>query len=305
LYVTPFLALPPKGKWIMSSVELLPSSAALDDLLISETTRPDVEPLVIHAGHYALVQNHDGMAADCLDKVRFPGVDLGFAEFSRCTWESACRAMAAKHVKANAKLMVLVNDWQFLTSGAGSRRVSERSAAQRREEYYRGTSTLPPFHLQQLKRHNLSDDVILRNSEKRWLFSESSLRNELSSVIREIVADEKRASEVGIRKFFTENGEPVIDACDEEHGKFCLLYCGNTNCAGEVVSLLAALHQRGVRRFLNIYPSQCREPVGAGTRLAGRLFNLEDLRIINIAVSGATESGGALHTVVERFGPES
>ena len=284
----------------MSGFESLSSCTALDDLLISELARAEAEPLVIHAGHYALVRNHGGQAVDCLDKTRFPGV-----EFSRCTWESACRALAAKHVKVNAQLMVLVNDWQFLTSGAESRRVSERSAAQMREEYYRGTPTLPPSHLQQLIRHNLTDDVILRHSEKQWLFSESALRHDLSTVIREIIADEKRATEAGIRKYFNKNGEPVIDACDEESGAFCLLYCGNTNCAGEVISLLAALHKRGVRRFLNIYPSQCREPVGAGTRLAERIFDLEDFQITNIAVSGATDSGDTLHAVVERFGPQN
>ena len=72
-----------------------------------------------------------------------------------------------------------------------------------------------------------------------------------------------------------------------------------------MISLLAALHKRGVRRFLNIYPSQCREPVGAGTRLAERIFDLEDFQITNIAVSGATDSGDTLHAVVERFGPQN
>jgi hypothetical protein len=288
----------------MSALEMLSSSAELDSLLISELARADVEPLVIHAGHYALVRSREGVATDCLNESSFPGVDLGFAEFSRSTWESACRVIATKHVRARAQLMVLVNDWQFLSSVEDSRGANERAAAIMRNEYYRVTPTLPLSHLQQLARHNLSDDVIFRYSEERWLFSESALRHELKAVIGEVIADKTRASEAGVHKYFNENGEPVVDACDEDSGRFCLLYCGNTNCAGEVISLLENLYKRGVRRFLNIYPMQCREPVGVGTRLADRLFNLGDFQITNVAVGGATQNGDTLHAVVERFGPE-
>jgi hypothetical protein len=288
----------------MSAIESLSSPAALGDLLSSELLRADGTPCVIHAGHFALVCNRDGAPVDCLNQSCFPGSDLGFAEFSRLTWETACRTVAAVRTTSQVKLMVLVNDWQFLKSKESNRSASERAKARMREDYYQSVPLLPPFHFQELIRNNLSENAVFRNQDDCWLFSESALRHQLSTVIREVMADEKRAASAGIRRYFNEDGEPVIEASDEDAGQVCLLYCGNTNCAGEIIMLLENLYRHGIRYFLNVYPAQCREPVGIGTRLARRLFDLRDLRVTNIAVSGTALGGDALRAVVERFGPE-
>jgi hypothetical protein len=71
-------------------------------------------------------------------------------------------------------------------------------------------------------------------------------------------------------------------------GRYCLLFCGSTGCAGEVVELLRELQTRGVTRFINLFPFPCREPVVAGTALARQLFQIDKMRIINIALPLAT-----------------
>ncbi len=281
------------------------SSSVLDALLVSELASAASQSVTIHAGHYALFSDRQSGVSDYLHDLDTEGAELGIVDLCRATWEAACRSVATALPQTKAQLMVLVNDWQFVSRNQELRRENEQAASRMREQYYLATPTLSDYHLNEMDRHGLPTDLILRCREDQWLFSESALRNELNPLIHEVLEDEQRAVTCGIRKHYTENGEPIIDVCDDESGKVRLLYCGNTNCAGEVVSLLGNLFARGVRRFLNIYPAQCREPVSAGTRLAYRLFRLDGFVVTNVAVSRATRDGTTLHASVERFDSEA
>ena len=278
-----------------------PSSLAdLFSSFIAESITQN-EPAVIHAGHYALIRTKDGQVTDCLDDEESSNDVLGFAEFSRFTWSWACQTMARTPAAMRPRLIVLVNDWQYVEPKMSDKRESKQAADRSRTEYYFRTPTLPQYHLDELEHYGLSTDGIVISEMNRWLFSENALRNELHPIIREVQTDEHRARITGIRKYFNENGEPIIEVCDDEAGKLCLLHCGNTNCAGEVISLLGNLYRRGVRRFLNVYPSQCREPVSAGTRLAYKIFNCPDFVIVNAAVAIPSANNGDHFVSVERF----
>src|ERR1039458_9966825 len=194
----------------MSTLEVLTSPEALDTFLIEELTKAGSERLVIHAGHYALIRNHEGVAQDCLMQAGFPGSELGFAEFSRATWKAACRAMAIARPSL-AQLMVLVNDWQFLTGVPTDRRSSESVSSELRNNYYRATPTLPNFHLDELGKNKLSKAAILGWNTSRWLFSERTLRNELVALITNLVKDQEKAAATGIDKYYNANGEPIVD----------------------------------------------------------------------------------------------
>ena len=41
-----------------------------------------------------------------------------------------------------------------------------------------------------------------------------------------------------------------MQAIDDDGGKFCLLFCGNANCAGEFLQLLGDLQKSGIKRFV-------------------------------------------------------
>ena len=285
----------------MSVSEAPFTSSILDSVLSTELANCGSRAVTIHAGHYALFQNRQG---DPVDRLRDPETDAAsprFVEFCRVTWEAACRSVAKSFPQTNAQLMVLVNDWQFVSRDSNLRRESEQLASRIRERYYLMTSTLPTYHLNAMECHGLSPDLILHCRGDRWLFSESALRSDLRPLIRDILSDERWAVSTGVRRHFSEDGEPIIDVCDSESGNVRLLYCGNTNCAGEVVALLRNLHVRGIRCFLNTYPSVCREPVNKGTSLAYRLFGLDGMVVTNIAVSGATVNGTDLDVAVEHF----
>ena len=286
----------------MSLSKNLSASSILDTVLSTGLSSCSSQAVTIHAGHYALLRNRDRGYCDRLSDLDDERSGLGFEDFCRITWEAACRSIATATPRVSAQLMVLVNDWQFISPDLDVRRERERAISQLREMYYLETPMLPDYHQSVMERYSLSADLILRDREDRWLFSESSLRSDLRLLISD-VTDERRDS-AGVRKHFTAKGEPIIEVCDNELGNVRLLYCGNTSCAGEVVALLRNLYARGVRCFLNIYPSVCREPVNTGTGLAYRLFGLDGLDVTNIAVSGAIGNGSDLHAVVERFRSE-
>ncbi len=290
----------------MASLPALAAPSLLTDLLSSFVTDPNSQEgeSVIHAGHYALFRTKDDRITDCLDG-KDSAIDvLGFGRFSRATWRSACRATANAPAANRPRLIVLVNDWQYIEPAGDVKRENKQAADRSRSEYYRRTPVLPQYHLDELKRHGIPTDTVLNGGKDCWLFSENALRNELHPIVKEVQANEERARAVGIRRYFNENGEPIVEICDDEAGKLCLLHCGNTNCAGEVISLLGNLYRRGVRRFLNIYPSQCREPVSAGTRLAFRIFEWPDFMVTNAAVSVSMLNSGDPEVMTESFGRE-
>jgi hypothetical protein len=260
------------------------------------------EDTVIQAGHYhlgwKLIRPFDpceewnpGTAYDLFDSDsnnQFALVDN--ANFAKSTWWAAC--LAIKQSGSSAKLMTLVNDWQYLQLGLGNIRQRETEAAMLRTGYYKRMPTMPSMHLQALVDNGLDSDVIFKESSSRWLFSEKKLRYNLNRTLHRMLRDIKNAELIGLRRELTDKNEPVIYATTEDNQEYKLLYCGHTGCAGEVVQLLSELQTRHIRNFINLYPIECRDPVGAGTRLAQNLFALDDMKITNIAIK-PLQSGGA------------
>ena len=276
------------------------SSTELDQIIAANIASQSDQSTVIHAGHFALVQR-DSAVSDCLNETRFPEVGMGFATFAKLTWQAACRVAANDSDPRQLRLMVLVNDWQYVAAKGASRKQVESVAARGRDQYYRQVSRLPDFHLASLAEFGLNESIVLRHDDDQWLWSELALRNDLNLLLQGILCDPVKTRESGLSKHFNIDGEPVVEACDDETGTIRLLYCGNTNCAGEVVSLLHRLYFRGVRNFVNLFPSQCNHPVGVGTRIAYKLFGLQDMHVTNVAVQdGAViEAENSIH--VEHF----
>jgi hypothetical protein len=271
--------------------------APLEDSLVSLILQETGCRCVIHGGHYAL-SSHGGSLRDHLSgSPPCQALPAGFTEFSRRTWELACRVVArTKAEGSDVALMVLVNDWQFVSSSGSDRRTAEQMGDLQRRSYYEAVSTLPAYYLDCLRRHELSGDSILKAREDRWLFSESELRALLPGAVREL-EEAGLAIERGLRKSFSEHGQPIVSVdrsqASELGGEMCLLYCGTTGCSGEVVQLLKSLYDRGVGLFLNIYPEICRGPVTVGTEVARQAFLLNGMRIRNIALSIANHESKA------------
>jgi hypothetical protein len=131
--------------------------------------------------------------------------------------------------------------------------------------------------------YQLPHEQVLPASQERWMFSESVLRLQFAARVRSLIKDEAAVKQLGLSVSFNENGQPIVST--ESAGEDCsLLYCGNSGCAGEIVELLNQLYVKGVRRFINIFPGECLVPVKSGTEIARRIFDLKDMKIVNIAV---------------------
>jgi len=76
---------------------------------------------------------------------------------------------------------------------------------------------------------------------------------------------------------------------DEPDGKKCVLECGQSDCAGEVMEMLYLCVVKGFRNVVSFVPAECERPVNEGTRRALSVFRLADLSVTNIALSCAGE----------------
>lgn len=238
---------------------------------------------VIHAGHYSLSMNR-GKAVDRLEEeTNSDTIIHEIATLAKTTWRVGCEVVS-RQLPGSCRLMTLVNDWQHLDGACGSKREQARKASAARNEYYRSTSHLPQLFQQMLAANGLGEESVFKATQDQWLFSESDLRAKLSRTVSDLLRDPAKTESSGLNRYFTGKGDPIIHADDDDGGKFCLVYCGNTNCAGEFLQLLVDLKARGIRRFVNLYPIQCRLPVNTGTTLAHKIFDLSEMKIVNIAL---------------------
>lgn len=282
----------------MTNSPILLPTENLSDVVSQIVDRQGAGFTVIHAGHYLLTWNQ-GSASDNLEDL--PPVKPAarvIANFAHETWQLACETIARFSVSDRLLLLTLVNDWQSLVPPIQSKGEQERIAAKLRREYFDRVPQLPQSHLNVLEQYGISQDRVLKREESCWLFSESRLRQEFGGTVKELLGDPARADNLGLRQYYTDNGEPVIKAAVEDGNEYCLLFCGNTNCAGEVVELLRHLYGRGVTSFVNLYPAECRQPVIAGTLLAQRLFGLAGMSVTNIAINSQNAHLGTF--VVDR-----
>ena len=221
--------------------------------------------LIIHAGHFLLLYDKQS------DKI-VPGIysNMKKANYSEqlceemglfpiLTWEIAVKILNKFHV-TNKRLLVIVNDWQYL-----------KHLKNRRYEFYNLFPKLPDEYSKLLKNAGLKDSVILAPPDKAntgKYYSEIYLRNKFQWSIKKI------GKKINLRK-------PSFKL--EETGTFC----GRPNCTAEVAQLVAdaaSAYDHSDVSFVNFYPLTCKNFVEEGTKLAYKLFGLKKLNVLNIGV---------------------
>jgi hypothetical protein len=244
---------------------------------LTKEARSEHGDVAVLAGHFALF-SAGGMAVDLLDGATAPeGPAAEMLAFSRFTWRAACEAVASL-AGAAPRLVVLADDIQFIRPVIGNKGVEEKLAAALAANYLEQTGTLPSFHLRVLAESGLDGKAVLAASADRWLFSERELRIAAVRHVRRELA-EGRAADLEA----SEDGQTVTVTLPD-HAGYCLVHSGRTTCAGGYLELLAALHARGIRKLIALVPMRCLGPIGVGTLLAGRLFPLPGLEVVNVAI---------------------
>ncbi|MFI5310514.1 MAG: hypothetical protein ACHQQ3_04740 [Gemmatimonadales bacterium] len=261
---------------------------SLASWLRSEIRAASPGTTAVLAGHFAIFTSGGG-AVDLLDEGLT--ADTGpeeLLEFTRFTWDAACEAIAAERERL-ARLLVLVDDIQFVRPALEDRSAAERLGAALAADYLRRHTPLPAYHARVLHERGLGVDSVLAHSDRRWLFSERELRTALVDALKARL----RPGEPRPAGLTESADQSMITVADPEYGEYCLVHSGHTNCAGGFVELLSDVRRRGVARLIALVPMRCLGPITVGTALATRLFALQGLEVVNVAVPDVSTGASA------------
>ena len=263
--------------------------ADLDAYLAREIAGAPPGTVALLAGPYAIFTR----GADATDELDGEAAlaPADFLAFTRRTWEAACGAVAA-HRARGARLLLLVDDVLGVRPALADRSAAERLGAELVRRYLAATPRLPAWHARVLAGHALGGDAVLPWSDARWLFSERELRAALVTHVQRELRTTGEHSAV-----LCESADSsTITVSHPDHGAYCLVHSGHTNCAGGYVELLAEAYRRGVRTLVAMVPMRCLAPVSVGTALARELYALEGLRVVNIAIGDPGAGAAAVVT---------
>jgi hypothetical protein len=229
----------------------------LESFLGDEITASPAGSVALMAGHYAIfTQGAD--ATDALD-THDPVAPSDLLAFTRRTWETACDAVASRRER-RARLMLLVDDVLGVRPALTDRAAAERLGAALVTRYLARTPTLPHYHARVAAARGLGPDDVLRHDDARWIFSERELRAALVAHVHRALRGAGEHSAVVCESA----DSSTITVSHPEHGAYCLVHSGHTNCAGGYVELLAEAHRHGVRRLVAMVPMRCLAPVSVG-----------------------------------------
>lgn len=157
-------------------------------------------PIAVMAGHFALVHHRktgllvSGVAEDIDDEETRKLVEGHpyMGNFPLETWRAGIQTVQRLHAAGrDAKLLVLVNDWQHVQPAKSGQRSAERDA------YFAG-AVIPPALHRALVEAGLDDDVLLsdvRDGVPCILWSESRLRGRYARRLRHRVPVESACAQ--------------------------------------------------------------------------------------------------------------
>jgi hypothetical protein len=229
---------------------------------------------VVLAGHFAIF-TAGGSATDFLDNANPVAAHTDMVEFTRSTWTSALEVVARPENLA-ARLLVLVDDLQYVRPALPDRGARERLGAALSADYLRRTPTLPGFHARELDSRGVRESRVVKHESARWLFSERELRHAAVERIRVAAANGATGQLAS-----NDDGSRIL-VHDPELGEHTLVHSGHTTCAGGYLELVLRLHERGVRRLVALVPSRCLGPVTLGAALAKSVFGAMRIEVVNL-----------------------
>ncbi len=251
----------------------------------------DPATTVVLAGHFAIF-TAGGRASDFLDEPLTLAAHTGMIEFARQSWTAACDVVSAMR---GPRLLVLVDDIQFVQPALPDRGARERLSAALVADYLRRTPTLPAFHLRELDARDIGRDRVVRRRDDAWMFSERMLRAGAVERVRTAARTDARpstASGTGGAATLVTSSDARIVARDPDLGEHTLVHSGHTSCAGGYLELVMQMAARGVTRLVALVPARCLGPVSVGTHLARTLFGAH-VQVVNIPLDAASSANEA------------
>lgn len=251
------------------------------------------ERTAILAGHFGLdcrKQSADNAGVECRPDIYHEG-------FGPVTWRIGCNVVA--HQPADARLVIVVNDWQLTRHSApsGMGVMTPSLAVRARREFYDKHPTPPSSYIDYLESLHLADALIEKHSNGQWLFSEADLRDKFAHRVANLVRREPDAHRLRVRP----GSRPTI-VLDAGGSEICLSVGGSSSCVGTIAELMLILQARGIHRLAMMIPEACFPQVDNSWRTLDELFPELSFAMMSIAFRGGiTESSAEFGVIVSQY----
>ena len=193
--------------------------------------------------------------------------------FPILTWEFGVSVLGLINA-AEKRVMVVVNDWQYLPEFSVDRQM-----------FYRDSPEIPQQYCEILKQ-NPSVQLLVPPRKMNFFtgdyWSEQTLRNGYERRFREMARNGNLPHNIK----FDSSKELRCDLVDA-HGNTREVYCAGkrSGCEEEVAEMLTEISDiASPDIFINYIPQVCKDFVGAGTQLAFDLFGISMRKVINVGL---------------------
>nr|WP_246238465.1 LPD16 domain-containing protein [Acrocarpospora corrugata] len=270
---------------IAKSHQLVGSEQELRAAIDRELASAPLTELVVMGGHFMLFEDEDSGAlvpgvmeaqSSTLMRDRIAGRVGIFPAYS---WQLSVDLITAyaKLVK-DAKLLLLINDWQYVPTGG-------RPASTLRAEFFESFTGLPDGYQQILRAAGLDARSLLPSRKHPLAFPETWLKYRFQKAADKFVKQgrlEKRVLESGAK-------DTEVAFLDEAGNYRTLISCGITGCAGEITEMISEVYQAGYRAIVIFAPGECLAPVQTGVEIALSLYRLTGMVVVIADPGGSGE----------------
>ncbi|MEU4575384.1 LPD16 domain-containing protein [Nonomuraea sp. NPDC023979] len=270
---------------VTRSQRLVASERELRDAIARELPGEDLANLVVMGGHFMLFEDAasgrlvPGVIEEQADETMRRRIAGRVGIFPGYTWEMSAgllRDYAAAGV--DTRLLLLVNDWQYVPSAG-------RPASELRAEFFAGFAELPGSYEKILREAGLSAEDVLPSRKHPLAFPETWLKYRFQKAADRLVKQgrlEKRYLDSG-------SGDSEVAFLDADGNYRTLISCGITGCAGEITEMVSEVYRAGYRAILIFAPGECLMPVQTGVDIALNLYELPGMRVVIADPGGSGE----------------
>ncbi|MBK5000709.1 hypothetical protein IAE37_002985 [Pseudomonas sp. S31] len=262
------------------------SEESLLEIIYQFIEHQNFSTLHIMAGHFMLFFDpqgkrlEPGIFEDIQNPMLKEAVKTRVGIFPTYTWKLAIQLAenASINNKKSAKLILLVNDWQYVPDN--------KQDTDYRTQFYERFTSLPDSYLSLLAPSTtLSTNNICESRRNSICFPETWLKNRFQNEAARLVKQGKLAK----RYLPNRPAMSEISFTDAYGSTTPLVSCGMTGCAGEISEMISEAYKSGARLLILFAPSECHAPIRKGIEIALSLYDFEPMSLLVADLGGSGE----------------
>jgi len=138
------------------------------------------------------------------------------------------------------------------------------------------------------------DDSVVHGVSPNFYFKETTLRDQMDRMLKAAYRTRpnlnlhRRVRALGGPESDWREYSPLSeflesDLVDEEGSQCRIATNGHSGCSGEIITLIRALYNQGVRRLVAFWPNECLNYVVSGCEIACKMFAIPRFEALNLA----------------------